>query len=537
MSFSKTEWVLGKVLENHAKKNADKPFIQFEDGPIHTYSQAHALSNRVGNAYAAQGVLFGDNIALMLNNCLEYLWCWIGLSRIGAVPVAINTALKGSFLTHVLTNAGSRVGIFDEMYLELLEDIEDTIPELAIVYVLGDIKKAKLKRIEVRSFEDIMDHRPDDIQVDVTYHDTAAIMFTSGTTGPSKGVVMPHAHLYLFGECLRSHMQITSEDKYYITLPLFHAQGLAMMTYGTMIAGASAVLTRGFRASTWISDIKKYGATLTNLLGAMNDFVLAQPKSSKDQDNQLRMVCALPVSDQTLKQLKERFNIPKFFEAYGMTECNIPIARPFEAPDKAGCSGKIWTDYFEVIIADPGTDEQLPLGQVGEILVRPKEAFGFMQHYNGMPEKTVETWRNMWFHTGDAGRLDEDGYIWYIDRINDTIRRRGENISSYEVETVLLEHPSIIEAAAVAVKADVGGEDEVLACLVLDPKESKINPTNILDFCLSRMPYFSVPRYIEFFDELPKTPNSKIKKSELRDRGLTASTWDREKAGYKVTRN
>jgi crotonobetaine/carnitine-CoA ligase len=532
----KSDWVAGKVLAKQARLRGDTPFMQFEDGPMHSYAEAHQLCNRTGNGYADAGVVFGENVALMLNNSLEYLWCWVGLGRIGAVPVAINTALKGNFLTHVLTNTGCRIGVFDPDYLGWLADIEENVPDLETVYVLGEGDVPVFKRIKIKSFDEILAGKPDDIDVEVTYRDIGTIMFTSGTTGPSKGVLMPHGHLYLFGEAVRTHMRITPTDKYYITLPLFHVQGLTMMTYGTMIAGASAVMTKIFRASTWIDDIRKYEATLTNLLGVMNDFVLAQPLKPHEGDNKLRMVCAVPVTDDTLSQLKTRFNVPKFHELFGMTECNLPVNRPYDAPDEAGCSGKVWDAYFEVIIASPETDEELPVGDVGEILVRPKEPYCFMLGYNGMPEMTVSTWRNFWFHTGDAGRRDERGYIWYIDRIKDTIRRRGENISSYEVEAVLLEHPAIAEAAAVAVKAEQGGEDEVLACLVLEPGAAAPDPVALLDFCVPRMPYFAVPRYIEFVDEIPKTPSAKIQKNKLRERGLSAASWDRESVGYKVTR-
>ena len=536
MAVDKSDWVAGKILANQAAQRGEAPFMQFEDGRMHTYGEAHKLSNQAGNGFAAAGVDFGENVAVMMNNCLEYLWTWIGLGRIGAIPVAINTALRGTFLTHVLTNTGCRIGVFDPDYLDWLVDIEDDVPDLQTVYVFGEGPLPAFKRIEIRSFDEILNGAEHNIDVEISYRDIGTVMFTSGTTGPSKGVLMPHGHLYLYGECMRTHMQITPEDKYYITLPLFHAQGLLMMTYGTLIAGASGVLTKIFRASSWIDDIRKYEATLTNLLGAMNDFVLAQPPKPYEGDNKLRMISAIPVTDETLSQLKTRFNVPKFNELFGMTECNLPVARPFDAPEEAGCSGKVWDDYFEVIIGDPETDEELPVGEVGEILVRPKEPYCFMQGYNGIPEMTVQTWRNLWFHTGDAGRQDERGYIWYIDRIKDTIRRRGENISSYEVESVLLEHPAISEAAAVAVKADQGGEDEVLACLVLEPGAGTPDPMELLDFCVPRMPYFAVPRYIDIVDEIPKTPSAKIQKNKLRELGLSPNSWDRETAGYKLTR-
>lgn len=540
MAADKSNWVVGKVLAHQARERGDKPFIQFEDGDPYTYAQMHEITNRVGHAFTKEGVAFGENVAVMLHNSMEHLWSWFGLNRIGAVHVGINTAYKGRFLTHVLANAGSRFGAMEREFLPWLADVEETVPNMQTVFVPGPPLQPEdipaFKRITVRHFDELLQGTPDEIDVEVTYRDTGVIMYTSGTTGPSKGVLMPHGHLYLFGLGMKEHTGLTPDDRYYICMPLFHAQGSLMQTYGTMQAGASAVLVKQFSASNWIDDIRRYEATITNSLGVMNDFILRQPPKPADRDNKLRMMSALPVTEETLKQLRERFGIPKFNELFGMTEVNLPVWRPLDAPDEAGCSGKVWDEYFEVIIADPESDEELPLGSVGEILVRPKEPFCFMQGYNGMPDRTVETWRNFWFHTGDAGRMDERGFLWYIDRIKDTIRRRGENISSYEVESVLLEHPAVAEVAAVAVKAEAGGEDEVLACLILKQDLDKPRPEDILDFCVSRMPYFAVPRYVEYLDEIPKTPTQKIQKNKLRERGLSTTAWDREAAGYKVRR-
>jgi crotonobetaine/carnitine-CoA ligase len=541
MAIDKSDWVVGKVLAQQARARGDAPFIQYEDSEPYTYAQSHDITNRVGNAFAQVGVAFGDNVAVMLHNRLEHLWTWFGLNRIGAVYVGINTAYKGRFLTHVLSNADSRFAVMEREFLPWLADVEDTLPTMQTVFVPGapllsqDIPA--FKRITVQHFDTLLQQgTAHDIKVDVTYRDIGMIMYTSGTTGPSKGVLMPHGHLYLFGLGMKIHTGLTPEDRYYICMPLFHAQGSLMQTYSTLITGASAVLVKQFSATRWIDDIRKYEATVTNSLGVMNDFILRQPARPSDRDNKLRMMSALPVTEETLHALRERFDIPKFNELFGMTEVNIPVWRPLDAPDEAGCSGKVWDTYFEVIIADPESDEELPIGSVGEILVRPKEPFCFMQGYNDMPQRTVETWRNFWFHTGDAGRMDERGFLWYIDRIKDTIRRRGENISSYEVEAVLLEYPDVTEVAAVAVKAEEGGEDEVLACLVLRPGATPPRPETILDFCVARMPYFAVPRYIEYIDEIPKTPTQKIQKNKLRERGLSATAWDREAAGYKVKR-
>ena len=540
MAADKSNWVVGKVLAQHARERGAMPFMQYEDGTPYTYAQSHEIANRVGNAFAGEGIEFGENVAVMLHNRMEHLWVWFGLSRIGAVHVGINTAYKGRFLTHVLRNAGSRFGVMEREFLPWLSDVEDTVPNRQTIFVPGPPLQPEdvpaFKRLEVRHFDELLQGPASDIDVEVSYQDIGMIMYTSGTTGPSKGVLMPHGHLYLFGLAMKVHTGLTPEDRYYICMPLFHAQGILMQTYPTLLTGASAVLVKQFRATQWIDDIRKYGATITNSLGVMNDFILRQPPKPTDRDNKLRMMSALPVTEETLQQLRERFDVPKFNELYGMTEINLPVMRPLDAPDEAGCSGKVWDEFFEVIIAEPDSDEELPLGSVGEILVRPKEPFCFMQGYNGMPDRTVDTWRNLWFHTGDAGRMNEHGFVWYIDRIKDTIRRRGENISSYEVEAVLLEYPGVEEVAAVAVKAEEGGEDEVLACLVLKPDVEPPKPEAILDFCVPRMPYFAVPRYIEYLDDIPKTPTQKIQKSKLRDRGLSPATWDREAAGYKVRR-
>jgi crotonobetaine/carnitine-CoA ligase len=243
----------------------------------------------------------------------------------------------------------------------------------------------------------------------------------------------------------------------------------------------------------------------------------------------------VPTPAEIAASFRERFGVP-LIEGYGMTEVNIPLYMPLDAPYRPGSCGRVYDRYFEVRVVDPETDEEVPRDSVGEIVVRPREPFGFMLGYNAMPERTVEAWRNFWFHTGDAGRQDSDGYFYFVDRIKDTIRRRGENLSSYEIERVLIEHPAVAEAAAVAVRSEIaGGEDEVKACVVLAPGQA-LSPEALLDFCQTRMPHFAVPRYVEFLGALPKTPTAKVQKAILRQSGISGATWDREAAGYRVRR-
>ena len=537
MAVDKTDWVLGRVLAQQARVKGDAPFLQFHDDAPVSFAEADAIGNRMANALLGMGIQPGERVGVMLPNSLEYCYVWFGLSRVNAVHVAINTAYKGVFLTHVLTNAGAEVMFMHPDYLSWLADIEDDVPALKMVIVPGlSDRVPAFKRLKLLPFDTLLKSPPDPVDVPVRHSDIGAIMYTSGTTGPSKGVLMPHAHNYLFGLGEVENLRLTADDVYYVCMPLFHANAMLMQLYGSLIAGCKAVIVTQFSASQWVEDIRKYGATVSNTLGVMNEFIIRQPPRPTDADHHLRLLLAIPVTEEIVAAFHTRFGIPKVIEGFGMTEVNIPLYFPLDEPERPGSCGKVYEKYFEMAIVDPDTDELLEPNAVGEIVVRPKEPFCFMQGYNAMPEKTVEAWRNFWFHTGDAGRRDKDGYFWYIDRIKDCIRRRGENISSYELEVVIGNHPDVDEAAAIAVKSDIpGGEDEVLAVLVPRPGATP-RPEEILDYCTPRMPHFAVPRYLQFVPELPKTPSHKVQKAKLRERGLSPDTWDRESVGYKVRR-
>jgi crotonobetaine/carnitine-CoA ligase len=366
--------------------------------------------------------------------------------------------------------------------------------------------------------------------------DIAMIMYTSGTTGPAKGVLMPHGHCYLFGLGLAEAVALTPADRYFICMPLFHANALLMQFLGSLVAGTEVVVAERFRATTWLAEVRTAEATVTNGLGVIPEFIFRQPATDRDRDHRLRLMMAVPVSPEWGAAFEQRFGVP-FVQGFGMTECNIPAYTRRGEPLVPGCAGHVLGEWFEVGIVDPASDAPVPPGQAGEIVVRPRLPGCFMAGYFRMPDRTVEAWRNLWFHTGDAGRLDEHGRLHYIDRIKDCIRRRGENISSFEIEQVLNAHPSVTESAAVGIKvAGAGGEDEVKAYVVPAPG-TILDPVDLLDWCTPRMPYFAVPRFVEIVPgELPKTPTGKLQKTSLRQAGVTATTWDRESVGYVVRR-
>jgi len=308
-----------------------------------------------------------------------------------------------------------------------------------------------------------------------------------------------------------------------------------MQVIPTMLTGGSAHVVKRFSVSRWLDDVIDQRATVTNALGVMPELLYRSPPTGRDLDHDLRAIMAIPVAEEWGDALQERYGI-RIVQGYGMTEINMVAFSRSDEPTEAGCAGYVLSDHYDLIVADPDSDRELEPGEVGEILVRPKSPFCFNVGYFNMSDKTVEAWRNLWFHTGDAGRFDGAGRLYFVDRIKDRIRRRGENISSYEIEQVLNEHPAIVESAAVGLKVDgAGGEEEIKAVLAVDGATPE--PAELLGWCSQRMPRFTVPRYIEFVAELEKTASGKIRKQALRDAGVTPTTWDREEAGYILARD
>ena len=510
-------WVLSEVLTAAAAERGQQDFVTVIGEGTLTYAQAFADAGRIAAHCAAAGVRVGDAVAVVLPNGLDFIRLWLGLGRLGAVIVPINTALSGGFLTHQLRQSGARfvvtAGEAEPTVRDVLPSVREGGRDFAVLDLAG------------------WDERDAYDGPTPTAADAACLMFTSGTTGPSKGVVMPHAHCYLFGLGSIEALGITEDDRYYVSMPLFHANGLFMQLYATLIAGASAVLRPRFSASAWLDDIRTHRCTVTNLLGAMSQFVIAQPPSTADRDHALRVVCPVPNPPAHEAAWRDRFGVPEVVSAYGMTEVNIPLYGRL-GQSRPGTAGKILDRWFEVSVRDPRTDDVLPPGEVGEIMVRPKVPFAFMAGYAGLPQATVDAWQNFWFHTGDSGVMDADGWVSFVDRTKDCIRRRGENISSYEVESAVAGLEGVAEVAAYAVPAGAEGtEDEVMLAVVPAPGV-RLDPAALAEHADLVLPRFARPRYIEVVAALPKTPTQKVRKQQLRERSVTAATWDRLGAGH-----
>ena len=507
-------WLISEIFLTQCSNHPEKKIISFVNGPEWTFHELKIKVYEKANILKGLNLNLGDTITVMIDDPKEFIPYWLASSLVGVMFVALNTALRGSVLVHQIKVAKSKFVIVDKTYFQEVKELtEAKITNVTTLSCLNMISK------ELISENEIYKGKPSD---------EVCAMFTSGTSGPSKGVLMPNAHCVLFAVGTIDNYNLNHNHIFYISLPLFHANGLFMQLLACIMTGAKAVIRNRFSASNWLSDIRKYYVTHTNMLGAIAAFVVAQPPSKFDKDHKLILIGSAPLPYEPEKIFRDRFGVKDVLPLYGMTEVNIPIYG-LKNEEGYGKCGKVYEKYFEVEIRDTEKDIGISDGQVGEIMVRPKQPFGFMSGYMGMPEKTLETWRNFWFHTGDAGIREPSGYFTFVDRIKDCIRRRGENISSYEVEQAFLEIGYITEAAAYAIpaKGGEGMEDEVMVALMLNENHI-INFSDLLKKAKINLAKFAIPKYIRIMNEFPKTQTGKIQKNKLRDEGVTLDTWQND---------
>ena len=530
----RSKWTLPRVLREQARKLGDKPFLRFGGGPAISFRRMNALANKVANALAGRGVQKGDRVAVLMPNSDDYVAVWFGILKAGAVMVPVNTAYKAAFLQYILDSSDSKILFIAEEYLDRMPPIAKQIPAVERVVVwMRDGRNAPVtpakagvgKGKAAESYRDFMKGaRASEPKVEVVFTDPARLMYTSGTTGRSKGVMRPSAADYSSARNCAEIMDVGSDDVYFTCLPLFHSNAMVMSVYPALIKGAQAVVQEKYSASNFWKWMNDYGVTRFNTVGTVSYFMWNTPPVPEEKTHKVRLVLGSPAPHDIIEPFMKRFNI-KFMEGYGLTETGqCTWMRPGE-PFRVGSCGKEAPGY-EIKIADPQSDEEMPRGEVGEIVVRPRIPNIMLHYYNKMPEKTVEDFRNFWFHTGDAGWMDKDGYIYFMDRVKDYIRRRGENISSFEVEKTVSSHPQVEECAAVGVKAAAGkhAEDEVM--IVIVPKKgTKPQPEQIIKFLEPLMPAFMIPRFIRFVKSLPKTGTQRVQKNKLREKGITKDTW------------
>jgi crotonobetaine/carnitine-CoA ligase len=521
------ELTIGNVLRQQAKKRGGAIYLQ-DLGADRSYSFAEvdATTERMAANLLALGLKQYDHVGVMLDNSVDCLFTHFALGKIGAVSVPITTAQRGASLTHILKSAEIVAVIAEGASVKTLLDAAADTPALRLLINRGPVEDAGANANITRAdFSALQRETSGPVNVEVRFSDPAFIMFTSGTTGAAKGNVFVHATTLMWEQSAPRLWNVTPDDIYYFCVSMSHAAGLFGITYLMAAVGGGVALSSRFSATSFIDEARRSGATMAMLLGAMANFVENTPERPDDRDNKLRLMLTGPMPKDPAK-LMQRFNT-ELSQGYGLTDhssfAKLPLGVPVE---KLASVGKI-VEPYEVQIVDDD-DLPVPIGSKGEILVRSRYPWRNSSGYYARPADSMAARRNDWFHTGDLGHFDEEGYLYFVDRKKDAIRRRGENISAFEVERVVLRHPAVAEAAVYAIKSDLS-EDEVCVSLVAR-EDAQLDLPNLIRFCIANMPAYMIPRFVHVSEQLPKTITQRVEKYKLRQWAdeNRAELWDRE---------
>lgn len=534
------EWHLGQqdtvidALDRAVAAWPDKVFLDF-GGDTYTYAEIDRLTTRFAHVLTGLGVERGQTVVSMLDNNVDAVLVWLAVNKIQAVSVPLNTALRGEFLRHQMSDAGAAIAVCEADYLARITAVADKMPELKTVLHRGSPEINNPTGLDIRALDD---HRGSDETPITDKPDPAALaalIYTSGTTGPSKGCMLSYNYMCSLARQQQRAAPTGHDDILWTPLPLFHMNALSTGVISTVLVGGTIAFSGRFSVSGFWPDIKRSGATAISILGAMGN-LLAQAKDVPEMADcfgQVHTVRGNPFSEDMKAIWRNRFGSKQIgSNGYGLTEAAVITSLPAGQPAKPGSSG-IRIPEFEVRIVDDN-DVELPPGEAGEIITRPLQPNVMFQGYWRRPADTLKIMRNMWLHTGDIGKFDEDGYFYFVDRKKDYLRRRGENISSFELEHVCHSHPAIEEAAIHAVPSEVI-EDDVKLTAVLKPGAT-ITEEEFCRWAIEQMPYYAVPRFIEFRKELPRNPQGRVLKYQLRDEGVTPATWDMEKSDIKLVK-
>lgn len=525
------DWSLDKVLEWRSRLTPEAPFLSFLDGPALSFAEVSDKAAARAEQLDAAGVRQGTVVALLLPNSIEHVILWFAINLLGAADAPVNPAFVGAPLEHAFNLVEAEIAIVEG---SLVERVISSAPHLKhlrkVLYVGGEPQLSSGMALRTQRLH------PTQL-ANGTYRSTAlkpsdltSILFTSGTTGPSKGVMVTQAQAFLTARQTAEGLAVSGEDVYYCSHPLFHMSPRFCAVYTALLTGAKVSLDTRFSAADWLERVRRCGATVTIGHGPLLEMIHAQPESSDDSDNPLTRLGTSPFPKHIAADFERRFGL-KGVETWGMTEINIPCWHPMDEPLRPGSCGRLREEWYELQVVDPDTDQPLPAGQVGEFVIRPKLPWIVSPGYYKNPDATLRAWRNLWFHTGDSGYLDEEGWAFFVDRLGDRIRRRAENISSYDIELVANGLSEVLESAAVGVPSGFVSDDDIKLCVVLH-KGADFDPASLLTRMAAKLPHHMVPRYVERLDAMPRTPTQKIRKSVLRQTGVSAATWDRKANGF-----
>ena len=521
------------ALTRAVSQRADATFFEI-DGKPSTFGELDRRATRFANELTALGLTKGDRLVTMCETGADAMTAWFATAKLGAVWVPVNLAYRREFLRHQICDAGARIAVCDRAYLERIVEIADQLPDLKLLLCAGDADDLPECAIPIRPLDRHRGSNDVPPGVEVGPADLAMLIYTSGTTGPSKGCMLSHNYVCMWGRQQRRAIGLEPGVATFAPLPLFHAASLTALM-GGLIAQTRVCLSSKFSVSSFWDEVERSGASRLFIMATMFPLLAHAPDTPamKRCHGQIQVMMGVPCPPDIRRIFERRFGVEHVLPAmYGQTEVQRLTMTPLgqEAPDFS--IGRP-ADEHEVAILDE-EDRPVPPNTVGEICCRPKHPNVMFEGYWNRPEETRRAWRNLWMHTGDLGRMDEDGFVYFVDRAKDYLRSRGENISSFEVEQTFLSHPAVLEAALHAASAELR-EDDVKITVVLKP-EAVVTERELCLWAIDHLPYFAVPRYFEFRDELIKNPIGRVMKYRLREEGVTPATWDREATDVTVRR-
>ncbi|MAG34108.1 MAG: AMP-binding protein [Deltaproteobacteria bacterium] len=525
--------VVGAVLRQQAEEIPDATFLM--DGDEHySFGRVNELANSYATGLRELGVEAGDNVAIFMGSSPECIFTTLGVNKLGAIWVPTNNDYRGEWLHGSLVDCDARILVVDAALLPRVAELGPDLPfEHIVVRGATEQKVGEIPLTDISGFSDLGKDEPD---AEVAYRDTAAVLWTSGTTGRPKGVMQSHSAWLRGSQSAVKNFQMHDGDVLYNCLPMCNSGAWISTIYPALLAGLPLGLDDRFSAGSYWDRTRFYGATHSFTLGAMHIFLWQAPERPDDKDNPVRVASAIPMPDQLMEPFKERFGIDVIVQGYGQSEAFTLLTRVDDGTRKWKLnSAGVPSPGFEVKLLDDD-DQEVPVGEVGEFCTRTERPYTLYNGYYKNPEATLESFRNLWYHTGDLGRMDEDGEFYFFDRKADYIRYKGRNVSSFAVEATVTAHPAVSGCAAYGVRSDqLESESEIKVEVVLMP-DQQLEPEDLATFVNENAPYFFVPRYIEFVDEIPRTPSGRARKFQLRDRGVTEATWDREATDFTLKR-
>lgn len=512
---------LADALRRAAARAPDRPFVRTTGGEW-SFAQVDQRSDRVAAGLHALGVRPHDIVSLLLPNGIEFILCWFALAKLGAAAAPVNTAFHGVLLADALNLVGSRWLIAHASLAAQWRPVCRSLAALEQIIVVGDTLEAHPGQLPYAALEDHDHPLPRAPRIGVA--DPCLLLYTSGTTGRSKAAVLSHRFVLLQAAGVIDGLGLRADDVLYCPYPLFHLDAAVMTVAPALLLRAVAAIGERFSASRYWDEVRALRATVFDFMGATLTMLWKQPPGTRDRDHRARLGWGVPLPDWA-PQFEQRFGV-RLVELYGSTEVGAILYPPPSEPARSGSCGKPMP-FVRVRLADEHGFE-VSVGDVGELLVRPEEPCAIMNGYHGMPEATLAACHDLWFHTGDLLRRDADGWFYFVGRRKDIVRRRGENIAAAAVEQAIETHPGVVASAVFGVPSELG-EEEVMACVVRSAG-TRLDAEALAAYCGQRLPRFMVPRYLRFVDELPRTPTDKVEKFRLRQTGVTADTWDRERA-------